>query len=87
MVGALIWVITGSAAVLAVQLVGIGLAQSLWSSLSSKFLSMLNAVNATRNIAKFCNKFSLIKSVQSLLHTSGERTFLKRRYRITHSPS
>ncbi|KAH7365201.1 hypothetical protein KP509_18G013500 [Ceratopteris richardii] len=34
MVGALIWVITGSAAVLAVRLVGIGLAQSLWSSLS-----------------------------------------------------
>lgn len=34
MLGALIWVINGSAAVLAVQSVGIGLAQSLWSSLS-----------------------------------------------------
>ncbi|KAI5070430.1 hypothetical protein GOP47_0014773 [Adiantum capillus-veneris] len=34
MLGALIWVINGCAAVRAVQLVGIGLAQSLWSSLS-----------------------------------------------------
>ncbi|MCO5612113.1 hypothetical protein L7F22_066375 [Adiantum nelumboides] len=36
MLGALIWVINGCAAVRAVQLVGIGLAQSLWSSLSKK---------------------------------------------------
>lgn len=34
LLGALIWVINGSASVLAVRLVGIGLAQSLWSSLS-----------------------------------------------------